>query len=128
MIHGIGVDIVEVARIRRFLDQDNRPLLERLFSSFELSHCLQKRGAAECLAGRFASKEAFVKALGSGLRDGLSWVEMEIVNDQLGKPEIRLSGRTRQLVDQSGELTIHLSISHDGGHAVAMVLLERGKA
>lgn len=124
MIHGIGIDIVEVSRIQAFLDQDNQPLLSRLFTPAELAHCLHKKQSADCLAGRFAAKEAFVKALGSGLRDGLSWVEMEIVNNPLGKPELLFSGKTAQILNNLGKLETHLSISHDGGKAVAMVVLE----
>lgn len=124
MILGIGVDTVEIARIQRFLDQGNQPLLDRLFSTHEQQYCLARKQSAACLAARFAAKEAFVKALGTGLRDGLSWVEMEVRNDRLGKPSLHLSGRTQELVAERGLLTIQLSLSHDGGHAVAFVVLE----
>lgn len=124
MILGVGVDTVEIARIQRFLDDGNQPLLDRLFSPAEQQYCLPKKQAAACLAARFAAKEAFVKALGTGLRDGLSWTEMEVTNDVLGKPSLQLCGRTSQLVAQRGEIVIHLSVSHDGGHAVALVVLE----
>lgn len=124
MILGIGIDTVEIARFQRFLDDGNQPLLDRLLSKDEQRHCLGKKQAASCLAARFAAKEAFVKALGTGLRDGLSWTEIEVVNDQLGKPSLKLSGQTEQLFSERGHLLSHLSLSHDGGHAVAVVVLE----
>lgn len=124
MILGVGVDTVEIARIQRFLDEGNQPLLNRLFSQSEQQYCIPKKQAAACLAARFAAKEAFVKAWGTGLRDGLSWTEMEVTNDELGKPSLKLSGHTQQLVSERGSATIHLSLSHDGGNAVALVVLE----
>lgn len=124
MIRGIGIDTVEISRIQTFLDDRNQALLERLFTSAELQHCRRRKQAAACLAARFAAKEALVKALGTGLRDGLSWVEIEVVNDLLGKPAMKLLGRTAELVASRGFLIIHLSLSHDGGQAIAFVILE----
>jgi len=124
MILGTGIDTVEIARFQKFLDDGNQPLLNRLFSAAEQEYCLPKKMAASCLAARFAAKEAFVKALGTGLRDGLSWIEIEVTNDRFGKPYLILSGRTQQLFSERGTATAHLSLSHDGGHAVALVILE----
>lgn len=124
MIKGIGIDTVEISRIQRFLDDDNQALLNRLFTDHEQQYCRRRKQAAACLAARFAAKEALVKALGTGLRDGLSWVEMEVVNDTLGKPELNIFGRTQELIAKQGTLAIHLSLSHDGDNAVAFVVLE----
>jgi holo-[acyl-carrier protein] synthase len=124
MILGIGIDTVEISRFQRFLDEDNQALLSRLFAPAEQEYCRPRRQAASCLAARFAAKEAFVKALGTGLRDGICWTEIEVVNDQLGKPHLQLSGRTQQLFSERGTATAHLSLSHDGDHAVAQVILE----
>ncbi len=124
MIIGIGIDTVEVARFQRFLDDGNQKLLDRLFSPLEQQCCRPKKQAAACYAARFAAKEAFLKALGTGLRDGLSWIEVEVSNDQLGKPELQLSGTARLFLEQRGGGQAHLSLSHDGGHAVAVVILE----
>lgn len=124
MILGTGIDTVEIARFQKFLDEDNQPLLNRLLTATELAYCCPKKQSASCLAARFAAKEAFVKAMGTGLRDGMSWTEMEVVNDQLGKPSLRFSGRTQQLLAKHGTAKVHLSLSHDGGHAVAVVILE----
>jgi holo-[acyl-carrier protein] synthase len=124
MIFGIGTDIVEIARIQKFLDAHNSALLERLFTTTEQSRCGSRKDTASCLAGRFAAKEAFLKALGTGLRDGISWLDMEVSNDELGKPLLNLSGKAAEQFRLIGLSRIHLSISHDGGSAVAMVLLE----
>jgi holo-[acyl-carrier protein] synthase len=124
MIIGIGIDTVEIARFKRFLDEGNHALLDRLFAPGELEYCLNKKESASCLAARFAAKEAFVKAMGTGLRYGLCWTEIEVKNDHLGKPFLKLSKRTEQLFSEKGNAAIHLSISHDGGQSVAMVVLE----
>ncbi|MDD2900019.1 MAG: holo-[acyl-carrier-protein] synthase [Desulfuromonadaceae bacterium] len=124
MIYGIGTDIVEIVRFQRFLDAGNSALLDRLFTLKEQSRCSSRKDAASCLAGRFAAKEAFLKALGTGLRDGISWLDMEVVNDSLGKPELLLSGKAAERYQCSGMTRVHVSLSHDGGNAIAIVLLE----
>lgn len=124
MILGIGIDTVEISRFQRFLDEGNQALLNRLFAQAEQECCRPKKQAASCLAARFAAKEAFVKALGTGLRDGICWTEIEVINDLLGKPSLKLSGRALHFFSERGTVTAHLSLSHDGGHAVAQVILE----
>ncbi len=124
MIFGIGTDIVATTRFQRFLDDGNSALLERLFTPDERSRCGNRKDAASCLAARFAAKESFLKALGSGLRDGISWQEMEVSNNDLGKPELLLSGKAAEQFQILELSRIHLSLSHDGGNAVAMVVLE----
>lgn len=124
MIYGIGTDIVAVERFQRFIDTGNSAIIERLFTSVERSRCEQRKDAASCLAARFAAKEAFLKALGTGLRDGLSWLEMEVSNDSLGKPSLHLSGKAAELFQAHGFIRVHLSLSHDGGNAIAMVVVE----
>jgi holo-[acyl-carrier protein] synthase len=124
MIYGIGNDIVEVKRFQRFLDEGNLGVLERLLTPEERSKCGLKKDAASCLSARFAAKEAFVKALGTGLRDGISWLDMEVINDALGKPELKLSGKTAEIYNSKQLGKIHLSLSHDSGSAIAMVVLE----
>ena len=125
MIFGTGIDIVDISRFERFVRENNESLFLRLFTPHELAYCGGKRRSAQHYALRFAAKEAFLKALGTGLRDGLSWKDMEIVNDQLGKPELMLSGRARELFSELGLAKNFLSLSHDGNMAVAMVVLER---
>jgi len=124
MIHGIGTDIAAVERFQRFIDSGNTVVIERLLTLAERLRCEKRKDAASCLAARFAAKEAFLKALGTGLRDGISWLDMEVVNDFMGKPELHLSGRASELFQQHRLVRIHLSLSHDGGNAIAMVVLE----
>jgi holo-[acyl-carrier protein] synthase len=125
VVYGIGVDIVEIARFERFLVQGNDALFQRLFTALETEYCAGKKHAAQHYALRFAAKESFLKALGTGLRDGLSWKNMEVVNDPLGKPELQLYGRAQDLYLELGLSSRFLSLSHDAGSAVAMVVLER---
>ena len=124
MIYGIGTDIVAVERFQRFIDTGNSALIERLFTPAERSRCEKRKDAASCLAARFAAKEAFLKAVGTGLRDGLSWQDMDVSNDALGKPELKLSGKAAELFQAHGLMRVHLSLSHDGGNAIAMVVVE----
>ena len=124
MIYGIGTDIAATSRFQRFLDEGNSAILERLFTRSERDTCCKRKDSASCLAARFAAKEAFMKALGTGLRNGITWHDIEVANDLLGKPELILSGRTADLFGGLGLNTPLLSLSHDGGHAVAMVVLE----
>jgi holo-[acyl-carrier protein] synthase len=125
LIYGTGVDIVEIARFQRFLEKGNDALFQRLFTSVEMDYCSSKKHSAQHYALRFAAKECFLKALGTGLRDGLSWQDIEVVNDELGKPEVRLYGRALEMFKAAGLTSCFLSLSHDAGCAVAMVVLER---
>jgi len=125
VIYGIGVDIVEIARFERFLREGNDSLFQRLFTPAEMAYCAGRKHAAQHYALRFAAKESFLKALGTGLRDGLCWKDMEVVNDALGKPELRLCGRAQEMYAKAGLNSCFLSLSHDAGGAVAMVVLER---
>ena len=86
LIIGTGIDIAEIARFERFVKEDNQPLFRRLFTHSELDYCFARRLSAQHLALRFAAKEAFLKALGTGLRDGINWLDIEVRNDELGKP------------------------------------------
>jgi len=125
LIFGTGVDIVEIARFEKFLQQGNDSLFQRLFTPAEIDYCSVKKQSAQHYALRFAAKEAFLKALGTGLRDGLSWKDMEVVKDRLGKPGLKLNGRAMELFKEAGLAACLLSLSHDAGCAVAMVILER---
>ena len=124
MIFGIGVDIVAIERFQLFMASGNTAIIERLFTPEERSRCGSRKDAASCLAARFAAKEAFLKALGTGLREGISWQDMEVSNNSLGKPELVLSGKAAEQFQANGLIGIQLSLSHDGGKAIAMVVLE----
>ncbi|MBC8017027.1 MAG: holo-[acyl-carrier-protein] synthase [Verrucomicrobia bacterium] len=124
MISGIGTDIVAIERFQRFVDHNNIALLQRLFTERERTLCSARKNSASCYAARFAAKEAFLKALGTGLRDGISWQDLEVTHTDLGKPELLLTGRAREIFATQGVSNAFLSLSHDGGNAIAMVVLE----
>ena len=125
MISGIGTDIVAIERFQRFVDENNSALLQRIFTEQERAYCSVRKNCAASYSARFAAKEAFLKALGTGLRDGISWHDIEVSHDRLGKPELILSGRAMELFLAHGLSSAFLSLAHDGGSAVAMVVLEK---
>jgi holo-[acyl-carrier protein] synthase len=125
MICGIGTDIVAIGRFQRFVDEGNTSLLQRIFTEQERAYCSVRKNCAASYSARFAAKEAFLKALGTGLRDGISWHDIEVANDSLGKPELILSGKAIELFLARGLSTAFLSLAHDNGTAIAMVVLEK---
>jgi holo-[acyl-carrier protein] synthase len=126
MIYGIGVDLVQVARIERVLERYGDRFLERVYTPREIAYCRGKAWAASALAMRFAAKEAFSKALGVGLRkDGIRWREVEVIPNPMGKPEIFVSGRAAALCETEGIANMHLSLTDEDHRALAVVILER---
>lgn len=124
MIVSTGIDIVEVYRIREALARTPR-FAERVFTSGEREYCGSKGKAADqSFAGRYAAKEAFLKALRTGWRGKIGWQDIEVVNDELGAPHLQISGEARALLDAAGVSRVHVSISHTTEHAVAQVLFE----
>jgi holo-[acyl-carrier protein] synthase len=123
-IVGTGIDLAQIVRFRRFVDEGKTALLERLFTCAERDYALAHKDPASHLAVRFAAKEAFLKALGTGLRFGLSWQQVEVVRDELGCPSLHLTGRALELMAEKGAVRAHLSYSHDGDYGVASVILE----
>ena len=120
---GIGTDLAQIERFNKFLEPGNK-VLERIFTQGERNYSLKMHSPAAHLAARFAAKEAFLKALGTGLRNGLSWQQIEVVRDELGCPSLLLSGRAVEMMNERGARKTHLSYSHDGNYAVAAVILE----
>lgn len=123
-VAGLGTDLVEAARFRRYLDEGKTTLLERLFTEAERSYAFSKRDPAPHLAARFAAKEACLKAFGTGLRGGVRWLEIEVVPDELGCPRLVLSGVAAEMAADRKVDVVHLSYSHDGAYAMATVILE----
>ena len=122
MIAGIGIDIVHVRRLERW--QKIPGLLERFFHSDELLSARNKgAGAALSLAARFAAKEAFGKALGTGLK-GIVLKDIVVVNRHNGSPVIEVFGTARRALEKSGAGRIHISLTHERDNAVAMIVLE----
>jgi holo-[acyl-carrier protein] synthase len=123
-ILSIGIDIVEVYRIAETLARTPR-FTERVFTETERAYCDAKgAAAAQSYAGRFAAKEAFLKALKTGWRGKITWHDIEIISDSDGVPSLRISGEAQTLFENLGALRSHISISHTAEHAVAQVIFE----
>ena len=125
MIISIGIDIIEVARIREVLLRTPR-FTERVFTTAERQYC-DSRGvvAAQHYAARFAAKEAALKALQTGWRGGIGWRDVEIGSQDSGAPYLILHGVVKALFTASGATAAHLSMSHTSEHAIAQVILEK---
>ena len=127
MIAGIGVDIVDIARVEALLSRYGNRFLARVFTEGEAGYAMSCARPAERLAGRFAVKEAVMKALGTGKSHGILWKDIETVRARGGRPTVRLYGNAANLAKQKGNASVHVTIAHDGGKAVAFVVLESGE-
>lgn len=126
MIVGIGVDIVEVGRVKELLARYRDRFVRRVFTEAEARYAGRSVREAERLAGRFAAKEAVLKAFGTGKSHGILWRDVETVRGAMGKPEVKLYGKALNYMKELGGSRIHVSITHDGGKAVAFVIIEAG--
>ena len=124
MIAGLGIDIVEVERIAEKMAKDNG-FRELVFSANEIAYCESKTYKYEHYAARFAAKEAFFKALGTGWPEDTAFNEVEIINNELGKPEIILLGLTHTTISALGNFNIMVSLTHIKSAASAVVVLEK---
>ena len=126
MIIGIGVDIIEIERVRQAI-QNNKNFLSKLFTEREIDYFISRNMKSEVIAGNFAAKEAVSKALGTGIR-GFSFKDIEILRNELGKPEVILHNGANlignKLVGNNNSLRVHLSISHNNSSAIAYSVLE----
>ncbi|MGA7414643.1 MAG: holo-ACP synthase [Bryobacteraceae bacterium] len=127
VIIGIGTDLAEVPRIRRSIENYGDRFLHRIYTERERAYSSRKANAAERFAARFAAKEAGMKAIGTGLRHGISWKDFEVVNEPSGRPTLILSGVAKQTADRLGARRISLSLTHTAEMAFAVVVLEDGK-
>ena len=124
MILGIGVDIVAIERISRSLAEGDVTLEEQVFTEAERAACADRADRARALAARFAAKEAGLKALGTGWAQGLSFQQVEVVDGEGGRPELRLNGAAAERARALGVGHMHVSLSHDLTVAAAVVVLE----
>jgi holo-[acyl-carrier protein] synthase len=124
MIVGMGIDVAEVGRIREVIESQKDRFLHRVYTENEIAYCEQFRNKYERYAGRFAAKEAAMKALGTGWSRGVRWVDVEVVRLRGGRPTISLQGQARKLADALGVKNIALSITHTADQAVAQVIFE----
>jgi len=126
MIYGIGIDIAKVSRFIKWYENPN--MLKRYFHDDEVSYIFSKAkvGAVQSIAARFAAKEAFGKALGTGLM-GITLKDVSVYKKNTGQPELKLYGNIQKFVHESGICAVHLSLSHEKEYAIAQVLLEKTK-
>jgi len=123
MVVGIGVDIVEVDRIEKALS-NSQSIARRVFTDPEIEYCSGRKKQFQHFAGRFAAKEAALKALGTGWQKGIRWKDVEVIPDELGKPRLVMYRKAKQLFDESGAQNGLVTITHADKYAVAFVVLE----
>ena len=119
---GIGTDIVECLRIAQMIERHGELFINRGYTDHEIGYCSARKSATQHYSGRWAAKEAVLKALGTGWRRGISWRDVEIRNDASGKPTIAFRGGARDVVEQLGIGEMLISISHCRSHATAYAL------
>jgi len=124
VIVGLGIDIAEIDRIEAAIVRHGAHFLERLFTPAEAAYCESYKDRYERYAGRFAAKEAAMKALGTGWRHGIRWRDIEVTRENSGKPTLRLDGVARQFADRLGVKHISVTITHSGNFALAEVIFE----
>lgn len=124
MIIGLGVDISEVGRIKAAIERHGETFLRRLYTPAEREYCERFKNKYERFAGRFAAKEAIMKALGTGWSRGVRWVDVEVVRQKGGRPTVKLHGEAGKIADALGVKNIALSITHTADQAFAQVIFE----
>lgn len=125
-IFGIGTDIINISRIDKMIKKNNSKFINRTFTKIEKNYCKNKKNSSAFYAKRFAAKEAFSKALGTGIREDLSFKNIEILNNKMGKPSIKIKGKSLTLLKKklnSNKFDIHLSLSDDYPWAAATVII-----
>lgn len=124
MIFGTGIDIVNIERIESLMARWGDLFLGRVFTVREILWCQQRARPSECFAIRFAAKEAFLKAIGWGLRNGIQWTDIEVENDTMGKPLLSFHRKAKEILETHQIKKALITLSHERPYAVAHVLLE----
>ena len=124
MIVGMGIDVAEVPRIQAVIESQKDRFLRRVYTLDEVAYCEQFKNKYERYAGRFAVKEAAMKALGTGWSRGVRWVDVEVVREKGGRPTMKLAGEAAKVAERMGVKNIALSITHTAQQAFAQVIFE----
>jgi len=124
LIVGLGIDIIEVSRMREAMERRGAALKKRVFTPAEIAYCESHRDPYERYAARFAAKEAGMKALGTGWRRGVRWVDFEVVRLSSGKPTLVLHGKAHEFAAKLGVKNISLTLTHTRDTALAQVIFE----
>jgi holo-[acyl-carrier protein] synthase len=124
-----GIDLVDFGRIQGMLERHDARFLNRVFTEREQADAAKVKNRVEKLSGRFASKEAVLKLIGTGWRGKIAWTDIEVVNNELGGPVVNISGEVKRIADEAGIEQITLSITHTANFAIAsaVALREVGK-
>ena len=123
-IIGIGTDIIECLRIAQMIERHGELFINRVYTQHEIQYCQSRKLATQHYAGRWAAKEAILKALGTGWRRGISWRDIEVRNEPGGRPTVAMRGGARDVVEQLGITEMLISISHCRSHATAYALAQ----
>lgn len=123
-IIGIGTDIIECLRIAQMIERHGELFISRVYTQHEIQYCQSRKMATQHFAGRWAAKEAILKALGTGWRKGISWRDIEVRNEPGGRPVVAMRGGARDVVEQLGIAQMLISISHCRSHATAYALAQ----
>ncbi|HEY9898787.1 MAG TPA: holo-ACP synthase [Pantanalinema sp.] len=123
-ILGIGVDLVDIERLRGVVARRGEAFLARVFTPDEIAYCQRHKDPGPSLSARFGAKEALVKALGVGWQPGMKWTDIEVQREAGGRPLLVLHGRTGAIAAERGVRAAHLSLTHGEREAVAYVILE----
>jgi holo-[acyl-carrier protein] synthase len=118
-VYSVGVDLIEIERVDQLLEKYGEKFLKRIYTEVEIKYCSKKQNKGS-FAARFAAKEAIFKATGLGLGKSMTWKDVEVINDEKGKPEVKLYGRTAEIL---ADKTIQLSLSHSRDAAIAIVVV-----
>lgn len=121
-ILGIGTDIIECLRIAQMVERHGELFIERVYTPHEIGYCSSRKAATQHYAGRWAAKEAVLKAIGTGWVRGITWRDVEVRNDQGGRPSIFLSGGAADAARKLGIEEVQISISHCRTHAIAYAI------
>lgn len=124
MIVGVGVDLAEVHRIRSSFERFGERFRDRIYTPLEIAYCESKSNKYERYAARFAAKEAGMKAIGTGMRRGVRWLDFEVANLPSGKPTLRFHGVAAEFAERLGVTNVALSITHTSDTSLAHVILE----
>jgi holo-[acyl-carrier protein] synthase len=125
MIYGVGIDLVENSRMEKIIKKWEQKFLHRIFSDGEIQYCKKYINSSIHYGVRFAAKESFLKALGIGLGMGVKLSDIEVVNDENGKPSLKLCGEAKNQMGKKKIRKVHLSLTHTKSYSTAVVLLEK---
>jgi holo-[acyl-carrier protein] synthase len=125
MICGVGIDLVENSRLEKIIEKWGQKFLTRIFSDQEIQYCGKHIKSSTHYGARFAAKESFLKAMGIGMGMGINLRDIEVVNDDNGKPALALCGEAKAQIERRKITNIHLSLTHTKNYATALVILEK---